>query len=231
MEIPQISDLLRPFLITELDDTQLHAVQQYLALLVRWNARTNLTSIRDDYNIVIRHFGESLFAASLLLSRDSDFSIIDVGSGAGFPGLPLKIFAPGISLTLIESQNKKVTFLREVIRGLGLRGATVFHGRAEQYRERADLVTLRAVEHFVDILPIAASLVRRPGAAPGGTADGGPRIETAEQPHQVRGSFGLLVGSSQVKEAARLLPSYRWRQPVPIPRSASRVVLIGTPEP
>src|SRR6202041_1504910 len=90
----------------------------YLDLLLKWNARTNLTAIRNPEEIVRRHFGESLFAARHLDPNTS--SLLDFGSGAGFPGLPIALLRPDVQVTLAESQNKKATFLREVVRNLAL---------------------------------------------------------------------------------------------------------------
>ncbi len=111
-------------------------LQTYLDLLLRWNARINLTAIRDPEQIVTRHFGESLFAARVLRSAGAlapERPLADIGSGAGFPGIPIKLFAPELHVTLIESQNKKATFLREVIRTLGLSHIVVHCGRAENW--------------------------------------------------------------------------------------------------
>src|SRR5208283_3749668 len=108
-------------------------------------------------------------------------TLADVGSGAGFPGIPMKLFAPHLALTLIESNNKKATFLREVIRALELDNAKVFSGRAERWDRTADIVTLRAVEHFERALPAAAKLV----------ADGG--------------TLCLLIGTGQVPTAQEIL--------------------------
>ncbi len=213
METTHIAELLVPFLGEKtLSPHQFEQLSQYLALLLRWNAKTNLTAVRDELSIVIRHFGESLFAARHLFKADSKERaedraelVADVGSGAGFPGIPLKIYAPGIALTLIESQNKKATFLKEVVRGLKLETVKVFNGRAEQFPAKADLVTLRAVEDFESIVPIAASML----------------------PTDTAARLGLLIGEAQVRRAHELLPSFQWREPLPIPLSAARVVLIG----
>ena len=139
MDADRIAALLGPFLGgTPLSPHLAAQLQAYLALLLRWNARINLTTVRDPEQVVTRHFGESLFAARLL--RDAGAftaqagnaaTLADVGSGAGFPGIPTKLFVPEVELTLIESQNKKATFLREVIRTLGIEGTEVFCGRAE----------------------------------------------------------------------------------------------------
>src|SRR5262249_40555315 len=97
----------------------------------------NLTAVRDPEEIVRRHFGESLFTARYLfpeVEAHPPIQIIDVGSGAGFPGLPIKLWFRGAKVTLIEANNKKVTFLREVIRNITLMDIDVFSGRAEGYK-------------------------------------------------------------------------------------------------
>ncbi len=164
----------------------------------------NLTAVRKPEEIVTRHFGESLFAAVHLLAEGApETRVIDVGSGAGFPGLPLKIYAPAIRLTLIESHQRKAAFLREVIRGLKLHGAEVFAGRAEDFAGSADLVTMRAVERFERALAAAARLV-----APGGR-------------------LGLLVGVRQVAAARNAQPTLAWNQVLAIPESDGRVLAVG----
>src|SRR3989442_13306046 len=135
MQSDRIAELLQPFLPVPLVESQLQAISTYIDILLRWNARINLTAVRQPEHIVTRHFGESLFAARHLFpnprvrtdapaagpqhersERLPALSVFDIGSGAGFPGLPLKIWAPEIHLTLIESNHKKASFLREVIR-------------------------------------------------------------------------------------------------------------------
>jgi 16S rRNA (guanine527-N7)-methyltransferase len=209
MESARIGELLQPFMGSdELPAAVPEQLQVYLDLLLRWNARMNLTAVRDPEQIVTRHFGESLFAARVLMGdlkpEKQSPTLADVGSGAGFPGIPIKLLAPDVELTLIESQNKKATFLREVVRALGLQKAEVFCGRAEQSGKTADIVTLRAVEQFERALPVAANLVR-PG-----------------------GKTCLLIGSGQI-EAARAMAgeSWSWREPVVVPGSTGRVVAIA----
>ncbi len=228
VDATRIAALLAPFLQSHPDDNseegaapsarrpapgalspqQLAQLSTYLDLLLRWNARMNLTAVREPEEIVTRHFGESLFAAQHLLPSGqlplANYHLLDLGSGAGFPGLPVKIWAPAIRLTLIESRQRKATFLKEVIRALGLNQAAVFAGRAEQHSEPpADLVTLRAVERFEDVLPVAARLV-----------DSGGRL-------------ALLVGASQVTRAQELVRGFEWAESQPIPGSAARVLLVG----
>src|SRR5579862_3053766 len=154
MNPARIAELLQPFLAPTHDQrltaNNLQTISTYIDLLLRWNARINLTAIRQPEEIVTRHFGESLFTARHLVrntwEQPPSASLIDVGSGAGFPGLPIKIYASEIQVTLIESNQKKATFLREVIRTLTLTNINVFQGRAETYPSQADAITLRAVE-------------------------------------------------------------------------------------
>jgi 16S rRNA (guanine527-N7)-methyltransferase len=200
-----IAELLAPFVgPAPLADSELSSIRTYIDLLVKWNAKLNLTAIRDPEEIVIRHFGESLFAARQLFpARDSHVSVIDVGSGAGFPGLPLKIWAPNLDLTLVESNHRKATFLREVIRALDLGSAAVLTERAESVSLRADLVTFRAVERFERILPIAFGLVKP------------------------EGRIALLIGEAQVEVAQAALRTVTWDEPLPIPQTRSGRLLIG----
>jgi 16S rRNA (guanine527-N7)-methyltransferase len=134
----------------------------YLDLLMKWNARTNLSAIREPEEIVRRHFGESLFAARHVPTAKT---LLDLGSGAGFPGLPIALVRPEIRVTLAESQNKKASFLREVVRTLGL-DVEVWGGRAEDLPAERwfDVVTLRAVDN-----PEQALLVARARLAAGGS--------------------------------------------------------------
>jgi len=226
MDPARIASLLAPFLAPDsLTDQQLAQVSTYLDLLLKWNARINLTSVRQPEEIVTRHFGESFFAARHLLpvssgivipsgarpgtagsaeSRDLGFaSLIDLGSGAGFPGLPIKIYAPALSVTLIESNQKKATFLREVIRALTLTNIDVFAGRAQACSQTAGIVTLRAVEKPERALAAAIRLV-----SPGGR-------------------LALFVGTEQASAAPGVLPGFSWGAPNSIPGSSGRVLLIG----
>ena len=128
--------------------TLVPALRHYLDLLLRWNERTNLTAIRDPGQIIARHFGESLFAARVLATLVGDGStVLDIGSGAGFPGLPLQLALPHLKITLAESQGKKSAFLREAVRLTGA-GAEVWPARAQNLpaARRFDAVVMRAVD-------------------------------------------------------------------------------------
>jgi 16S rRNA G527 N7-methylase RsmG len=318
MQAARIAELLEPFLGSSIDaqltDSDLESISTYIDMLLRWNARINLTAIRHPEQIVTRHFGESLFAARHLfpnrryvgtataasttgqvgtaapgylagrssavsegggtshLSRsarkepeaggkpiawggvtdseemgtstpvlkptsagpekDGDAAasessgrsarqgrvtgdksigvsanratVGDLGSGAGFPGIPLKLWAPDISLTLIESNQKKATFLREVVRALTLMDISIRNTRAETVDGTTfELITVRAVERFEAVIPIAVRLVASCGR------------------------LALLLGAGQVDKAHALVRTLRWLAPIPIPQSASRVLLVG----
>ncbi len=152
-----IGTLLTPYL-PEVPATLLPQFSIYLDLLLKWNARTNLTAIRNPEEIVRRHFGESLFTARHLNPDTS--SLLDFGSGAGFPGLPIALLRPDVQVTLAESQNKKATFLREVIRNLALT-TEVWSNRVEAMpaARRFDVVALRAVDNMETALPAAIARV------------------------------------------------------------------------
>ena len=196
--------LLAPFLNGEpLTKAQAAQVQSYLDLLLRWNRRVNLTAVREPHSIVTRHFGESFFAGRELLRRSAGLHLTDIGSGAGFPGLAIKIYSPSTSVSLIEAQGKKATFLREVIRSLALTDVDVITARAESLEFSADVVTLRAVERFEEILPIAAEMVKRGGR------------------------IGLLISTKQIGRAKELLPEFSWFEPLAVPLSEERVLLTG----
>jgi 16S rRNA (guanine527-N7)-methyltransferase len=176
---------------------------------LKWNAKVNLTSVRDPRQMITRHFGESYFAARELLSSEPAATVIDLGSGAGFPGLPLAMFAPAvqvthIEVTLIESNAKKVAFLNEVIAALKLGNVRVVRQRAEDYAGSADLVTMRAVERFEAAARIAIRLVR-PG-----------------------GRLALMIGASQVGAAKQAVGELAWSTPREVPVSHSRILLVGT---
>jgi len=129
------------------DWPQIHAqLAIYLELILKWNARTNLTSIRTPEEIVRRHFGESLFVGTHL---GPCATLLDFGSGAGFPGIPTQLLRPDVQVTLADSQGKKAAFLREVVRSLGL-PTEVWAGRVEFMppERQFDTVTLRAVDNM-----------------------------------------------------------------------------------
>lgn len=173
--------------------------ERYLSLLLKWNARTNLTSVREPEAIVQRHFAESIFAAGRLPRGVK--TLLDFGSGAGLPGIPIAICRPEITVTLAESQGKKAAFLREAVRTLGLK-AEVWAGRVEAMPEERvfDAVTLRAV----DRMPAACR------TAVGRLADGG--------------WIGVFA-TRATEEALRAIPGIGWGEAAAI-RGAEQAVLL-----
>ena len=202
MDTSVIAQLLQPYF--QPDESQLIAISKYIDILVKWNARINLTAVRAPEEMVQRHFGESFFAANHVLSQGAVERVIDLGSGAGFPGVPFAMLAPHAQVTLIESNQKKAAFLRELIYQLNLKNAKVFDGRGEKYAQTADVVTMRAVESFGNALSLA--------------------IDLAEP----RGRVVLMIGSSQVQEASALGDQMIWNEPLPVPGGHSRLLLVGT---
>jgi len=230
MDIAKIAALLDPFLEQSLPPSMLDQISIYIDLLLRWNARINLTAIRHPEEIVTRHFGESFFLARHLFPnprhpersrviREADGAaeskdpyshlprVLDIGSGAGFPALPLKMWAPQIHLTMVESNHKKAAFLREVVRALILTDVNVIPDRAEVLAARPDsprteVVTLRAVERFETILPQAVTFL-------------GPNATLA-----------VLIGAAQIPHLTSLT-TLKWHPPIPVPQSHAKVLSIG----
>ncbi|MEK6398175.1 MAG: 16S rRNA (guanine(527)-N(7))-methyltransferase RsmG [Terriglobus sp.] len=157
----RIASLLAPY-VSELPDSTLEKLEAYLALLLKWNQKTNLTAVRDPVQLVQRQVGESLFAGQLLRGNET---LLDFGTGAGFPGIPLKLLLPGLKVTLAESQGKKASFLREAVRTLGL-DAEVWSGRVEALPSARlyDVVAMRAVDHTEAMLPLAEVRVAEGGS-------------------------------------------------------------------
>ena len=128
----RLRQLLEPFGV-DLSSAQADQILAYLHLLLRWNEKINLTAIRDPEECVTRHFGESLFLAG---HRQLHGDLLDIGSGAGFPGLALKIVFPGISVTLLEPVAKKRAFLKEAARACGFSQVAVRGERLEEFASR-----------------------------------------------------------------------------------------------
>src|SRR5258708_4848860 len=141
-----------------LSDFQVQQIQQYTKILWAWNDKVNLTAIRDPLEVLYRHFCESMFGSTLVPVENC--RLADVGSGGGFPGIPLKIIRPALHVFLVESNVKKATFLAEVVRELGLTDTRVLVSRYEELGEEVapvDVVCSRALGDFANFLGWAAS--------------------------------------------------------------------------
>jgi 16S rRNA (guanine527-N7)-methyltransferase len=196
-------------LTTNLDAARLEALSpeqvsqfcKYLELMVRWNAKTNLTSVREEGAIIERHFVECIACAQNLPKGIS--TLLDVGSGAGLPGIPIAICRPEIVVTLAESQNKKAAFLQEAVRVLGI-GTKVHAQRAEEIQIQFDCVTLRAVDRMEQAVRAAVDLVRA----------GGWLV-----------SMTTMTDRLSLERAAGA--GFTWKDPVRLPGGENRVLELG----
>jgi 16S rRNA (guanine527-N7)-methyltransferase len=161
----QIQTALSPY-GASLNPSQCDAVRTYIDLLLRWNGRISLTTVTDPDEILRFHIGESISAISAVPIEKG--RLADVGSGAGFPGVPLALFLPHLDVTLIESNAKKATFLSEVQRQLNLHRVRVFRGRAEELVAQGakfDYVTARAVGRYDELLLWSSKILNPAGKA------------------------------------------------------------------
>ncbi len=170
----EIGELLRPYSGDMLSGESLGRFQTYLALILKWNAKFNLTSLREPAQIVTRHFGEGVFAARFVPAGAR--TAMDLGSGLGIPGIPMQIMRQDLTVSLVESNKKKASFLQEATRQLQLR-STVLAVRAEKVQSKFDVVALRAVEKMEDMLPVARSCMERDGVLLGLTTQSTPVTE------------------------------------------------------
>lgn len=151
-----------------LNDTQMEQYNRYFELLVEWNEKINLTAITEPKEVAIKHMIDSITAYDENLFKDGT-TVIDVGTGAGFPGLPLKIFCPEIKLTLMDSLNKRIKFLQTVVEELGLKDVECVHARAEEgarnkkYRESFDIAVSRAVARLPILCEYCLPFVKKGG--------------------------------------------------------------------
>jgi 16S rRNA (guanine527-N7)-methyltransferase len=200
----EIENSLRPYataISTEIADK----IGAYISLLLRWNQTISLTTVTDRREILKFHFGESIFAASQLNFEKS--RLADVGSGAGFPGIPIAMAVPNLEVTLIESNSKKCAFLSEVVRELRLPNAAVLRERMENFdsSERPfDFVAARALGHHDELLSWARKNL---------TASG---------------MVVLWLGGEESGELSART-DWHWEEPKLIPGSERRYLLIGTP--
>ena len=147
----------------QVDDTKLELLEKYYNLLISWNEKINLTAITDHNEVYLKHFYDSLTLCKVIdLTNEETFC--DIGTGAGFPGIVLKIFFPNLKLTLVDALNKRINFLDIVCRELKLENVTLIHARAEEYavknRDLFDVVTARAVAPLNILLEYCIPLVK-----------------------------------------------------------------------
>ena len=149
-----------------MDERMATAFMLYKSLLLQWNEKINLTAIEEDRDVIIKHFVDSL---SIVPFLKDVHNIIDIGTGAGFPGIPLKIVLPSLEVVLLDSLDKRVGFLNTVISALHLQGISAVHSRAEdagsspKYREKSDAAVARAVASLPVLLEYCLPMVRTGG--------------------------------------------------------------------
>jgi 16S rRNA (guanine527-N7)-methyltransferase len=185
------------------DSQQVVLIQHYIKTLLRWNEKLNLTAIRNPLEILYRHFCESMFAAGAIPVDKG--RLADIGSGPGFPGIPLKIIRPELELCLVESNVKKGTFLAEVVRELQLSNTRVLISRYEELGEELsplDYVCSRAVGEF------------------------GPFLEWAALSRVEASQVILWIGGRDLVEAQKS-QQWEWREPILVPQSLQRYLLVG----
>jgi 16S rRNA (guanine527-N7)-methyltransferase len=210
VEKPLSDDVIRRALSefnVSVSPDQVACIQSFIRLLRQWNEKLNLTAIRDPLEILHRHFCESMFAATAIPL--SSGRLADIGSGPGFPGLALKIIQPELDVFLVESNIKKGTFIAEVIRELGLNGARVLISRYEELGEEVaplDYVCSRALGEFESFLNWAGS----------------DRVAA--------GRVILWVGGRDLEDV-RKSALWDWQEPIAIPNSLRRFLLVGTKKP
>ena len=147
----------------EVTDEEISKLEKYADLLKEWNEKINLTAITEKEQVFLKHFYDSLTLVKII-NLDKVDNLCDLGTGAGFPGLVLKIFFPQLKLTLVDALNKRINFLDVVVKELSLENVTLVHARAEEYgrnhRECFDMVTARALSSFPILLEYSASLLK-----------------------------------------------------------------------
>ena len=205
----------------ELSEKQLHQFEEYFLLLTSWNEKMNLTAITEKEEVYLKHFLDSLSFVKIFeesengiedcsrIDTNKSFTLMDVGTGAGFPGIPLKIIFPNAEITLMDSLNKRVTFLNEVITQLGLNETgkiEALHSRAEdlaqnlQYREKYDYTVSRAVANLSTLSEYCLPFVKVGGAFVS------YKSEKATEELDMAGKAIILLGGNLKKEVSFVLP-------------------------
>lgn len=199
----RIAELLRPYRVV-LGGHALWQIETYVELLARWNEKINLTAIRNREEMVTRHFGESLLLAS---GERLEGRLLDIGSGAGFPGLALKIACPGLEVTLLEPVGKKRAFLLETVRVCSFARVTVRRERLEAIEPLeggVDTITARAVGNLGDLVEYAKPLLSESGR------------------------LCLWISRLQAINLRAAKPDFNWAREISVPGTFERVILIGS---
>lgn len=199
-----VRELLAPFDVS-ISDEEIDKLNVYVDLLLRWNRKINLTSISTPEECVTRHFGESFLVSHKVLLRGR---LLDIGSGAGFPGLALKLIAPDLDVVLLEPVTKKRAFLKEVSRACGMSRVQAMGSRLEEFAryeevQSFDIITARAVGGLASLTALARGLL---------SADG---------------HLCLWLGAQQVQGIQKANSGLNWAEPEAIPLSQDRVILVG----
>jgi 16S rRNA (guanine527-N7)-methyltransferase len=196
-----IERTLRPF-GTSIDAALAEAIRTYVDLLLQWNSKIALTTITEPTEILRLHFGESFFAAAV--AKVASGRVADIGTGAGFPGIPIRMVAPAVHLTLVESVAKKTAFLGEAVRRLRLSGVDIIRCRMEDFtpERKFDFVTARALGHYEKLLEWSGMQLSQTG------------------------KLVLLLGQDESKKLSGI-STWKWNPPVQIPGTASKFLLIG----
>jgi 16S rRNA (guanine527-N7)-methyltransferase len=196
---------LRPFGVT-VDPELVDRIRKYISTLLFWNSKIALTTVTDPEEILQIHFGESFFLAGV--AGIGKGRVADIGSGPGFPGIPIRMVRATVDLTIIEPVAKKTAFLAEIVRKIGISGVNIIRCRMEEAPAIAsnfDFVTARALGKYDELLHWAR-----------------PRMSDV-------GRMALLLGSDEVTALVRL-GGWKWQEPTHVPESRSRFVFVGEPQ-
>ena len=161
MNLNEFNEELKKLGIT-LSTYQLDKLEKFYKLLVEWNKKINLTRIIDKEDVYLKHYYDSLTINKVIDLNEVE-TLCDVGSGAGFPGIVLKIFYPHLKITLVDSLQKRVNYLNEIIKELDLKDIKAIHVRGEDYKEKFDVVTSRAVANIEKLMKYTMHLLNKNG--------------------------------------------------------------------
>lgn len=146
----------------ELTDKQLTQLEKFYTLIIEWNEKINLTRITNKEDVYLKHFYDSL-TITRVIDLTKINTLCDVGTGAGFPGIVLKICFPNLNITLVDSLNKRVNYLNDIIEKLSLKDIKAIHARGEEFKGEFDIVTARAVANTEKLLKYTMHLVNKQG--------------------------------------------------------------------